>query len=99
MEANTGHSLGVPKKVVILGSTGSIGESALKVARQLGPERMQVVGLAAGKQHENLAAQAKEFGVRNLAFRRGWCIFSSPSNSRRECGGRFGGVEGTSGAC
>ena len=68
MEANTGHSLGVPKKVVILGSTGSIGESALKVARQLGPERMQVVGLAAGKQHENLAAQAKEFGVRNLAL-------------------------------
>ena len=37
------------KKVVILGSTGSIGLSALKVARDL-PDRMEVVGLAAHKQ-------------------------------------------------
>ena len=35
------------KRVVILGSTGSIGESALKVARDI-PDRMKVIGLAAG---------------------------------------------------
>ena len=34
-----------PKKVVILGSTGSIGTSALKVAREI-PDYMEVVGLA-----------------------------------------------------
>ena len=39
-----------PKKVVILGSTGSIGTSALKVAREI-PDYMEVVGLAAGRQH------------------------------------------------
>lgn len=57
-----------PKKVVILGSTGSIGESALKVARELGPSKMQVVGLAAGTRTEELAAQAKEFGVKDVCI-------------------------------
>src|SRR6266545_2006957 len=37
---------GERKRVVILGATGSIGESALKVARDI-PERMEIVGLAA----------------------------------------------------
>ncbi len=50
----------MPKNVVILGSTGSIGESALKVARAF-PEQMRVVGLAANKSAQNLLAQAKEF--------------------------------------
>ncbi len=36
------------RRVVILGSTGSIGESALKVATDI-PERMEVVGLAANR--------------------------------------------------
>lgn len=48
------------RRVVILGSTGSIGESALKVARDV-PDRMQVVGLAAGRNDEQLLAQAREF--------------------------------------
>ena len=56
-----------PKKVVILGSTGSIGTSALKVAREI-PDYMEVVGLAAGRQAEELAAQAREFGVKHLAI-------------------------------
>ena len=45
-----------PRIVVILGSTGSIGTSALKVAREI-PDYMEVVGLAAGRQAEELAAQ------------------------------------------
>jgi 1-deoxy-D-xylulose-5-phosphate reductoisomerase len=48
------------KRVIILGSTGSIGVSALKVARAL-PERMEVVGLAAYQQATVLAEQATEF--------------------------------------
>lgn len=51
-----------PKKVVILGSTGSIGESALKVARDI-PDRMEVVGLAANRSADALAGQIMEFGV------------------------------------
>ncbi len=45
------------KRVVVLGSTGSIGESALKVARDI-PERMEIIGLAANSNAKKLAAQA-----------------------------------------
>ena len=58
------------KKVVILGSTGSIGTSALKVARDI-PERMEVVGLAAHSSVDALVAQAVEFGVKDV------CIYDS----------------------
>jgi len=52
-----------PKNVVVLGSTGSIGESSLKVARDL-PGRMKLVGLAANRSADSLAAQMGEFGVK-----------------------------------
>lgn len=55
------------KKVVILGSTGSIGLSALKVARDL-PDWMEVVGLAANKQAALLAEQAREFKPKAVAL-------------------------------
>jgi 1-deoxy-D-xylulose-5-phosphate reductoisomerase len=45
------------KRVVVLGATGSIGESALKVAHDI-PERMEIVGLAANTNAKKLAAQA-----------------------------------------
>src|SRR5213595_2854538 len=47
------------KCVVILGATGSIGEIALKVARDI-PERRQIAGLAANSNAEKLAAAANE---------------------------------------
>jgi len=47
------------KRVVILGATGSIGESALKVAQDI-PERMEIVGLAAKSNAQKLAAAANE---------------------------------------
>ena len=47
------------KRVVILGATGSIGESALKVARDI-PERMEIVGLAAKSNAQKLASAANE---------------------------------------
>ena len=45
------------KRIVVLGATGSIGESALKVAHDI-PERMEIVGLAANNNAKKLAAQA-----------------------------------------
>ncbi len=45
------------KRVVVLGATGSIGESALKVAHDI-PERMEIVGLAANSNARKLAEQA-----------------------------------------
>ncbi len=55
------------RRVVVLGSTGSIGTSALKVARDL-PDRMEVVALAAQRNYRQLAAQACEFGVKHVAL-------------------------------
>ena len=46
--------------LALLGSTGSIGKSALAVARAL-PDRIRVSLLAAGKNWELLAEQAREF--------------------------------------
>ncbi len=48
----------VVKRIVILGSTGSIGTQTLEVARWRG---YQVVGLAAGKNAKLLLEQAREF--------------------------------------
>ena len=45
------------KRLVVLGATGSIGESAWKVARDI-PERLELVGLAAKSNAKKLAAQA-----------------------------------------
>src|SRR5258707_2099346 len=47
------------KRVVILGATGSIGESALTVPRYI-PCRMKMVGLAAKSNAQKLAAAANE---------------------------------------
>jgi 1-deoxy-D-xylulose-5-phosphate reductoisomerase len=55
------------KRVIILGSTGSIGTSALKVARDV-PERMEIVGLAASRSVTSLARQAEETGAKHVAL-------------------------------
>lgn len=54
------------RSVVILGSTGSIGESALKVAEAL-PEAVRVVGLATRSKVTRVIDQALQFGVRVVA--------------------------------
>jgi 1-deoxy-D-xylulose-5-phosphate reductoisomerase len=53
------------KRIAVLGSTGSIGQSALDVVR-MHADRFKVVGLAAGSNIKALAGQAAEFGVRHL---------------------------------
>ena len=58
---------GERKRVVILGATGSIGESALKVARDI-PDRMEIVGLAANSNAEKLAAAANETRAQSVCL-------------------------------
>src|SRR5215475_4132504 len=54
-------------RVLLLGSTGSIGTQALEVMAA-NPDRFEVVGLAAGGGNADLLArQAAETGVRNVA--------------------------------
>jgi 1-deoxy-D-xylulose-5-phosphate reductoisomerase len=55
-----------PKRVAVLGSTGSVGSQALDVIRQL-PHRFQVVALAAGRNSAELARQVAEFAPKYVA--------------------------------
>ncbi|MFT4636962.1 MAG: 1-deoxy-D-xylulose-5-phosphate reductoisomerase [Verrucomicrobiales bacterium] len=59
--------MSIAKKVVLLGSTGSIGTSALKVARDI-PERMEIVGLAANRSVGPLVDQVRATGVNHIAL-------------------------------
>ena len=55
------------KKVVVLGSTGSIGRNTLKIV-EIFPEDFEVVGLSAGQNDEELAGQALKFRPRAVAL-------------------------------
>jgi 1-deoxy-D-xylulose-5-phosphate reductoisomerase len=55
------------KRLLILGSTGSIGTQALDVVARA-PEAFEVVGLSAGTAHAALIAQAQAHGVRRVAL-------------------------------
>jgi len=55
------------RRLTILGSTGSIGESTLDVVARH-PERFEVVALAANASHEKLAAQCERFAPRYAAL-------------------------------
>ncbi len=59
--------LGRPKRIAVLGSTGSIGTQTLDVARQH-PEFVEVVAISANTQAEALLAQAREFGVKHAVL-------------------------------
>ena len=56
-----------PKRILILGSTGSIGTQTLDVIRHHADD-FEIVGLAAGSSIETLADQAREFGVGALGL-------------------------------
>lgn len=55
------------RRVIVLGSTGSIGTQALDVIRA-NPRRFELVGLAAGSNAEMLAEQAAQFQVDDTAL-------------------------------
>ncbi len=55
------------KRIVVLGSTGSIGRQTLEVVQRL-PHRFEVVGLGAYRDAQSLLEQAQEWGVRHLGL-------------------------------
>lgn len=56
-----------PKKIVVLGSTGSIGCSTLKVAADM-PESLEIIGLAGHQQVEKLAEQVRATRVKHVGI-------------------------------
>ena len=57
----------IRKRVVLLGATGSIGQSTLRVIAAH-PDQLELVAIAAHGQWEKLAAIAREFGVRHVGL-------------------------------
>ena len=58
--------MSTPKRLLVLGSTGSIGTQALEVCAR--SEELELVGLSAGRSWQALLAQAQEHGVRRIAL-------------------------------
>lgn len=90
------------KKIIILGSTGSIGENALKVVEKL-PGKLKVIGLAAERNYARVLEQASKFGVKHVAIadpeNAARCRAEAPRGVKVYCGAE--GVEqlaGTEGA-
>ena len=54
------------KKIVVLGSTGSVGKQTLAVIQRF-PEEFQVAGLVAGTQMKELATQIRTFGPETVS--------------------------------
>jgi 1-deoxy-D-xylulose-5-phosphate reductoisomerase len=71
------------KRLLILGSTGSIGTQALDVVARAGDD-FEVVGLSAGTRWESVLAQAQQLGVRRVAL-------SDPSAAARAAEAWTGG--------
>jgi 1-deoxy-D-xylulose-5-phosphate reductoisomerase len=61
------HWVAGMKRLLILGSTGSIGTQALDVVARA-PDAFELVGLSAERSHEALIAQARAHGVRRIAL-------------------------------
>ena len=59
--------MGNRSKIVLLGATGSIGASTLKVIRKHS-DKLELVGIAANQNVEQLAAIAKEFAVKEIGI-------------------------------
>lgn len=81
------------KRFVLLGATGSIGESTLKVLRKHS-DRLELVGVACNSSHRKLSAICREFSVPHAA------IFNESAFEEARKSGRFqsaqlhGGMEG-----
>ena len=56
------HTSSKKRRIVVLGSTGSIGVQTLDVVRRH-PDKLEIIGLAAGTRAKELLAQAQEFNV------------------------------------
>jgi 1-deoxy-D-xylulose-5-phosphate reductoisomerase len=79
------------KHLAILGSTGSIGQSALDVVRAH-PDKLRVVGLAAGANADRLLEQATEFQPKVIAMATEDALLSVAAGYEAETG--LAGSEG-----
>jgi 1-deoxy-D-xylulose-5-phosphate reductoisomerase len=74
-----------PRRIIVLGSTGSIGTATLEVVAHLnalGGPAFRVVGLAAGGNAALLAEQAAAFGVQDVAVANGDAAAKLPAGLR-----------------
>ena len=60
------RTVALPRRLLILGSTGSIGKQALDVLRR--SDELELVGLSAERSWEALVEQARAHGVRRIAL-------------------------------
>ncbi|MBC2605807.1 1-deoxy-D-xylulose-5-phosphate reductoisomerase [Pelagicoccus albus] len=80
--------------IVLLGATGSIGESTLKVIRKHS-DRLNLIGIAANQNHEKLAEIAKEFGVKHVGlFNETACLEAQKSSQFAACTEFHSGLAG-----
>lgn len=55
------------KRVIVLGATGSIGQSSLEVAKEF-PDKIQIVGLSAHNNDSKLSELGSEFNTKNIVL-------------------------------
>lgn len=89
-------TLPTKRRVVLLGATGSIGESTLRVlAAQR--DRLELVGIAAHGKHARLAEIARQFGVRHVGLHDPAAFAAARSSAGFPAGTKFyGGADGLS---
>ena len=56
------------KKILLLGSTGSIGKSSLNIIRNY-KSKLEIVALSTNKNIKLIIKQSKEFKVKNLNYK------------------------------
>ncbi len=84
------------KRIVLLGATGSIGESTLRVIAAH-RDRLELVGIAAQRNHVRLAEIARQFGVRHVGLHEADALKAAQSDPSFPAGTQFhGGLEGLS---
>jgi 1-deoxy-D-xylulose-5-phosphate reductoisomerase len=87
---------GPRKRIVLLGATGSIGENTLRVIRAH-RDRLELVGVAAQRNHARLAEIAREFNVREVGLYEDSAAAAARSNPAFPAGTRF--HQGIAGLC
>jgi 1-deoxy-D-xylulose-5-phosphate reductoisomerase len=84
------------RRVVLLGATGSIGESTLRVIAAH-RDRLELVGIAAHGRHGRLAEIARQFGVRHVGLHEPAALAAARGDPAFPAGTRFyGGADGLS---
>ena len=76
------------RRIVLLGATGSIGESTLKVIAAH-RDRLELVGIAAQRNHVRLAEIAREFNVHHVALHDEPAFTTARSSSAFPAGTQF----------